>query len=402
MKFSTLNNIIDQEIKKHGEKPLNEMVSDVVYHYTSISNILNILQHDILHLTPYFASYDETNVENSKFYYMSLTTSRFSDIGFQGDTKQPVRITLDGRKINQNFKTKRVDYWKFGKDPNKFKDMGGDDEYIRKSILKYNEMEDRLISDKNQIDGFSKYIISIDIILPKDEMNNIYYAHNNPSNVLHRYPLFNTLKGILIYCKKRNITCHVYDDKKDFNYKQTQNSINNLFSDNNFDVDKFLEYEKEMNDPKKYLDNKRIISLYAILLFNNKNYDYIKNYIHNNLIKLVGKEETDKFFNKIDFEIGEIERNYSHVYHNEINTYLKSHNLSSVKQINKNLINKLSFNGNDMYGFIDYLTKTSLALNNLRGNRISVVKLLVYSFVLDMKKNNTSSFNYYMFNKFHD
>ena len=97
-----------------------------------------------------------SEINNNKLYALSLTSSRHSDVGYAQSLpkRQLVRITMDGDSLNNNYKSKRVDYWQRPKDPkdpmyNDTHSPKGDALY--KQISRQDELEDRLISDKNTI-----------------------------------------------------------------------------------------------------------------------------------------------------------------------------------------------------------------------------------------------------------
>lgn len=139
---------------------LLERVSDVVFHATSVKNVISILNSDKFVLSPAFtgdASDPKTGAKSDseldtkgRAYFLSTARTRTS-IQFAGESNI-VLLVLDGRKLSHNYSGKAVDYW---------------DADIRKQLGGAYEEEDRIFSDKPSIDNASQYIQSIDILEPR-------------------------------------------------------------------------------------------------------------------------------------------------------------------------------------------------------------------------------------------
>jgi hypothetical protein len=168
-----------------NEQLLNEGSSDILYHFTYISNLFNILKKNELSLTSTIGSKADYNVNKNRFYYLSTTRSKSS-----GYKKGDVKIVLDGRKIKQNNKITPVDYWQLSKNRNDY-----DSESAYSSALTSLEQEDRIVSDKPIIENAIKYIIEIHILIdtPNTELMNI-----------------------INICKDNNLKLYLYDNKKNW------------------------------------------------------------------------------------------------------------------------------------------------------------------------------------------
>ena len=200
-----------------------ESLTDTIYHFTFTYNLINILKTNQINLTPVFGTNADLEINNGKLYTLSLTSSRSSDVGYAASlSKQElVRITFDGRKLNYNFKSKRVDYWQHPKDPNKYDKILSDPKSIKnfyKHVSRQNELEDRIISDKNTIKSANKYINKIEILnidIEKAE----------------------TIKW---YCESLNIPLYVYEQEKYFDASYTDKALkikpklNDIKSDQNY------------------------------------------------------------------------------------------------------------------------------------------------------------------------
>lgn len=122
---------------------LEEGISPIVYHGTRIENALKIVRSNEFHLQPTFISVQDYD---SKMYYMSVARSKTSDYytnHLNSHYNHYAIFTLDGRKLQQNV-TGRA-----------FKDH---------MVSDLDELEDRILSDKNVIKNAAQYIISVDVV----------------------------------------------------------------------------------------------------------------------------------------------------------------------------------------------------------------------------------------------
>lgn len=188
-----------------------ESLTDIIYHFTFANKLINILKTNQINLTPIFGTTADLELNSGKMYTLSLTSSRSSDIGYAASLpkQELVRITFDGRKLNYNFKSKRVDYWQHPKDPNNplYKpnqsETPKDTKLFYKHISRQNELEDRIISDKNTIKTINKYIDKIEIL-------NIDIENAE------------TIKW---YCDSLNIPLYIYDQEKYFDASYINKSL---------------------------------------------------------------------------------------------------------------------------------------------------------------------------------
>jgi len=153
---------------------IKEGVSDLAYHVTRIDSLYSMLNQNKIYTSPAITDIEKTYA-NGRLYYFSTTSSRYVNQGYaatQPLNKGLVVLELNGRILNANFKSKRVDYWgKQNRDPLKYKaQLGGDPNYLE-SFMKDDEMEDRIITNKAYISPLDRYIISIHVLLPTDPRN---------------------------------------------------------------------------------------------------------------------------------------------------------------------------------------------------------------------------------------
>lgn len=171
-----------------------EGLSPVLFHATMPDVALKILDGNVFKLSSSLAKPTERGMSN-KHFYMSTTRSRAGSYHYSQGSSQPlgriaVIFKLDGRKLSSVAGGGAVDYW------------GAD---FRKLDPKNNEMEDRLISDKPEIENADKYILSVELFLGAD---------NRPDDVSHRS--LTTLRDIATLCVQRGIALNLYTKHTDF------------------------------------------------------------------------------------------------------------------------------------------------------------------------------------------
>jgi hypothetical protein len=190
--FMDLKKIIRESIYKIL---LQERLSGILYHFTSVNNLLSIVKGDRFILsTSYSGSSDDWG--GKKKFFISFTRQRNGNLGYS-KTKM-VRISFNGDLLNQRFSGKAIDYWG---------DSMGKQHYFRKRkegelIDRFQadtESEDRLFYDDPVIDNISKYITRVDIFW---DPNRKWCSSNNALVMLQellKYNYLNTKLNIYIY-----------------------------------------------------------------------------------------------------------------------------------------------------------------------------------------------------------
>ena len=226
-----LNNLIKESLDKFLMK---EALSSKVYHFTSIKSAFNILKTNEMFCQSSLATSADDYSDKYKF-YVSFTRVKSPKEGFGYNSykrKSFARIEFDGDKLNNNFNGRPVDYWnndsltnkrKYMKDVTNqkaykyvpydgndnvdAKDMNGvykyDFKYPKEDSPMYasfggkiykkeqiipddiqhhvfNEIEDRIQTNKPIIENINKYITRVDILIDRDSENkdDIVYARN--------------------------------------------------------------------------------------------------------------------------------------------------------------------------------------------------------------------------------
>lgn len=211
-----MKNIIDRIISENIRKHLiKESISRVVYHFTDIFSLIEILKDDRFCLSTTFGG-DMEN-KSPKRFFLSVTRQRSAESGYAYLMDLNVRITLDGDKLNQRYKGKPVDF---------FSDLGiGKESYYKSSPIPSvqisTESEDRIYSDTPTIENIWKYIKRIDILYNNSD------TEVKPaiiSNILRKYDIGNKI--------------FVYDNRKDFNF-QTSKYVNANYLNDTTDLQLF-------------------------------------------------------------------------------------------------------------------------------------------------------------------
>ena len=246
---------------------LNEGLSDIVYHFTYIHNLINILDENKFILSTNLGSDADLNTSKGKFYFFSTTRSK---------TKQyrnsNVKIKLDGRKLQSKYKAFPIDYWNYSKNP---KDWGNKNDYIQS--LSSTEDEDRIVLNKPYIDNAKSYILEISILIDKHDIENLKNKYDQ---------LINLSKDVKIF---------YYTDKKSFLIEDKRNIVN--INDINF-------IKKDSEEEYKYVERFSLWRLASLLSYND---DEMKNRVVEVLSKKIPKEDV---LNTIDEKIKNDKYNY--------------------------------------------------------------------------------------------
>lgn len=136
---------------------LQEGLSPVLFHATSIEKLNKIIETNQFNLTAQYTKRTEAGI-NEKMFFFSTARTRTGSYHLD-DPQYKALIQLDGRKLSNNLSGGAVDYW------------GAD---FRKYSHDY-EQEDRVFSDKPYIKNALAYIQRVDLLLssrdPDDRRN---------------------------------------------------------------------------------------------------------------------------------------------------------------------------------------------------------------------------------------
>ena len=149
------------------KKNLNESISSIVYHFTSIDACIDILESNKFFLTLSYGNKDEEGHDN-RLFYMSTTRQANGYLGYQNYMDYSTRICLDGDKLNNNYKGAPFNYFR---KQGKQKHIGSklhDFSYQQRSS--FDESEDRVWSYSPTINNAKKYIKEIDVYADNTDM----------------------------------------------------------------------------------------------------------------------------------------------------------------------------------------------------------------------------------------
>lgn len=143
--------VAKQLIMKEIKQLLNEILTDILYHFSGIDRIENILKTNKFLTTAAFATQSEVEQNKGKFYFLSTARSTF---GKYSDSMESGfgYVVLDGRKLGHTFSGTAVDYW---------------GETFRKANKGKHEEEDRIFTNKPFIENARKYILEIHLCFGK-------------------------------------------------------------------------------------------------------------------------------------------------------------------------------------------------------------------------------------------
>lgn len=296
-----------EESKGHKKTTLNESVSDVVFHYTSPRSLLNILKTNKIYLTPSYGIEADRRLNYNKLFSLSLTTARNPATGYHSsgknleNAKGRIRLEMNGRELNYNYKSKHVDYWQYPRTKDYTKNGGS-----------YDEMEERIISDKNEMYPASRYIKTIEIFIYEEQIK-VYHKIKQMADSL-------------------NIPCYFYNNGKDFSFSIKKNSV------------ELPEYEDESDKEEYVHDEMSSGYVYKIAAIASYKDESVKNKIIETAKE--NKLDTDEVNNSIEENI----KNFEYY-------YLRSKDKYSLAELTETIGNAIKMGRNSSNRFIRSVIK---------------------------------------------
>jgi len=331
---------------------INEALTSKMYHFTNISNLVNILKEDAFFTSPVIGTGADSNVNDDKFYFFAMQTSRHGEVAFADSIPKAgkVCINIDGQKLNQNHKSKRVDYWQTSRKP---EDHGKHD-YMH-HLTRYDELEERIITNKSEIEEASKYIEGIHVLLIKDGVEH-YVASN------------------MIELKKyiSDVDIYFYDNVKYFNNQVKNKSININ------DVDYEKDIDKDAPKPRThyYIPLTRIMSLMTIGdgKLKGEIFKWLKKSVH--IKKIIN-------FRNTNFKGTNSELSMSKI-------------IKDIEEEAKKDYNNYSYS--DFY-LQDYLNSISADIHNYKSSTNPIARHIIQTLTKDMNKHNVKNLKNYVLYK---
>ena len=337
---------------------LFEGTSDEVFHFTDIYSLHSILEKGEIVLSTSLGTPADNKFSKNYPYFLSLSTSKSSKIGYPGSKNSNglVRLDMNGHRLKHNYKIISADYWNYSRDPKSdfYSDISIEPESKLKYISTKDELEQRLLSKTPSLE--ISYINSISVrVEPKMEIG----------------------KGILYIAKKAleyGIEINFYDNETDFIYNRTENSI---------DLENYITNKSEYTP---YVTSSNYMDILIPIILYEKNDDFIKKFT-SDYIKI---DKVKKFMLKNELtENDMVDRTREALVNFKKRQYRLSYltHLNSVDEIIK-----------DFY-LLDFFPTFQAEIHNTRSNTDDI-KMLVYKYLLnDMKKLQQTDLKKYLATK---
>lgn len=245
---------------------LNERATNILYHYCTLDSLILMLKNDCLMLSD-----DEQEYNGDGKYFMSLTRNRNSKQGYPymqskysmgGGTAHNVgseymfcRIEFDGQAMNiynnfkvdgkqYNFKVKPFD-WLYHESSNMWDEGGYEIMNGKQDSMKsdndeeiyhqpFSQAEDRLISNKDFIPNFKKFVKRIDFVFDINDIQELvnYYQEKDPKEISNLDIRISDEIELMEECIDilcNDIKCCLYLNKNDFDRQCHSVGINVLY-----------------------------------------------------------------------------------------------------------------------------------------------------------------------------
>lgn len=159
--------------------------SSILYHITTFSRFNNVLNNDTFRCSPAIGTSAD---KGSKMFFMSMSRSVHGKYNKMSCGR--IQLVLDGHKLAANHSIVPIDYWQYQSD----------------------EMEDRLITNKQHIKNFSKFIKEVHVLIED--------SYNSISGIQKK-----VLRNIILLCKKKKIPIYLYNDEKAAQFLNKEKAI---------------------------------------------------------------------------------------------------------------------------------------------------------------------------------
>jgi len=315
------------------ENFLNEgNITDVVFHRTYISSLLNIIKTEKILLSTSMGT--GADVYSKKPYFLSLSRTKNLKLGYLKNSN--VTIEFDGKQLKTKYKGKSIDYWQWDLSKD---ELGPGHSAKRRSDS--DEYEDRIFSNEPYMTNLNKYIKWIDILVPIIEKDGPFYSTT----------WINSLKQYIVEIKKFNTPLlkkiRIFESIKDFNIGKKWVSI--------YNYNPSYEPDEDWGVSDKYfgqLDFRLLNKVITILLMGDKNIndkEYLRKEIQKYYDKFI-KLGAEKLKNVTEDEIKSLiwsiqqkdeweDREFLHVTNSDVHGLGKS---SSKSEINYEILKLLS------------------------------------------------------------
>jgi len=182
---------------------LTETLSSVLYHFTDIKKLNNILMENKFRLSTSLGS-TEDSLHPDYDYFLSMSRVKHGGYNRNKIKNGSVNIVIDGDLLNKRFKGKPVNYHK----DKRYNKNNSTEEY-----LTYNENEDRLYHTTPIIEDATKFIKEVHIFMADID------------SYVERVNFTNRVQGIKKICDINKIQLFLYDNEQNFILHNKRKSI---------------------------------------------------------------------------------------------------------------------------------------------------------------------------------
>lgn len=238
------------------EQILKEGLTDIVYHFSAVGNAVGVFKDNAINASPVFG--EEEELSKGKYYFISTTSTKDPKSGFASTMKNNyiplVCFNLNGREINNRYKSVRVDYFSSLEDE--------EDGNVNKETVK-DEMEDRIIMNEPSLSPLSKYVIEVHVEYSEDIEGDTY-----------------------LYLKKKadelDVPIYFYDEEKNFASQNKQKSI---------DINELLSGEPDERQVFPTLQRKPVVGTKMLLALAIYEDDRMRGVAEHNIKAIEGIDE---------------------------------------------------------------------------------------------------------------
>lgn len=198
---------------------LYESVPDIVYHTTTISNLLDIFKTNLFSLTSQFGGDADNQLDKGNYFFLSVSTVKFGGYALGRSSDNVVMIVLDGSKFNQRYKSRAVDYW----GPEYKKDL------TDTSRHRYDEEELRIYSKDGTIPNATSYIKEVHLNITNETIRlDASKAEDNFFDVLVNSPHYHILNTLMSYASAYSIPLYTYANFEAFKIQDKRKAYSKL------------------------------------------------------------------------------------------------------------------------------------------------------------------------------
>lgn len=184
---------------------INEGATDILYHFTYLTRLGGILDENKFFLTPVTTSSEPSK---GRLYFMSFTRTKTNRKGYGASfvNDGSVRIMVDGKALGNRYKVMPIDYWGMDRTPEMMQNHNTD------------EMEERIVSNNNEIPNANKYIKRIDLLIKEKGISKDILERINELGI--KVNIYNNSKDFASGLDDRTVEPNTHDNKpeKAFNY----------------------------------------------------------------------------------------------------------------------------------------------------------------------------------------